>query len=76
LLINALSPIRTSSRARRMMQVKMKRRTIWPSREEMERRGNTIKNKGGEAYIIGDWLIDIDSTSGSAIVMMKMSEVS
>jgi hypothetical protein len=42
----------------------------------MERRGNTIKNKGGEAYIIGDWLIDIDSTSGSAIVMMKMSEVS
>jgi hypothetical protein len=63
-LINAPSPRKTSSRARKMMRVKMRRRKrIFLKGCQTKR---IYKRKCGKAYTLSDWLTDIESTSGSS----------
>jgi hypothetical protein len=64
-LINAQSPRRTNLRARKMMKVKIRRKKRSFSRKRMANKKNSTKRKGGKAYIVGDWLTDIESTSDS-----------
>jgi hypothetical protein len=54
LLTNAPSPRKTSSRARKMMIVKMKRRKRNSSRKKYGKHKKFHKRKGGKAYIVGD----------------------
>jgi hypothetical protein len=61
-IINSQSLRRTNSRAKKSMQVTMRIRTTIPSRKEMARQDNFTR-KGGKAYIVGDWLTDIDPTN-------------
>jgi hypothetical protein len=63
-LINATSPRRTSSRARKTMTVTTRKRKRDSSRGRMGSTRGSIKN--GKAYIVCDWLIDIESSSGSS----------
>jgi hypothetical protein len=53
--------------ARKMTQVTMGRKTTKPLREGItKKRKFHKKNKSGKAYIVGDRLTDIDSTSSSS----------
>jgi hypothetical protein len=63
LLINASSPRKTNSRARITMKVMMKRRKRSSSKKEGNHKWFHRK-KNGKAYIVGDWLTDIESSSG------------
>lgn len=63
LLVNAPS-LRTSSMARKMMQVNMRKIIKRLSQEEVVIKKQLHKKKDGNTYIIGDWLTNIDSTSG------------
>jgi hypothetical protein len=49
-----------------MMQAKMTRRTKRTSRQEMAKKDNFTRIKVENAYIVGNWLTDIDSTSSSS----------
>jgi hypothetical protein len=64
LLINATSPRRTSSRARKKMTVMTRKRKRDSLRGRM---GSTrVSKKNGKTYIVGVWLTDIESSSGSS----------
>jgi hypothetical protein len=66
LLINAPSPRKTNSRVRKMMTVKMKRKKRNSSRKKDGKQKKFHKRKCGKACIVGDWLTDIESISGSS----------
>jgi hypothetical protein len=66
LLINAISPRKTNSRARKMMKLKMRIKKRSSSRRKKASTRSFTKKKNGKAYIVGDWLTDIESSSGSA----------
>jgi hypothetical protein len=53
LFINAPSPRSISSRARKMIQVKMTRKTKRSSKGKIEREA-ILKNKGWKTYIVSD----------------------
>jgi hypothetical protein len=62
LLINASSPRKTSSRARKIMIGKMRRRKKFFKKKNVKQK-KVHKRKGGKAYVIGDWFTDVESTS-------------
>jgi hypothetical protein len=61
--INAPSS-RTSSMARKIMQVNMRRIIEKAFTRRAGKKKQLHKKKDGNTYIIGDWLTNIDSTSG------------
>jgi hypothetical protein len=66
LLINATSPRKTNSRARKMMKVMMRRKKRSSSRRKKASTRGFTKRRMEKAYIVGDWLTDIESSSDSS----------
>ena len=48
-----------------VMKMKMRRKRTYKNRDG-KKRDFYKKKKSGKAYIVGDWLTDIDSSSGSS----------